>query len=213
MWRTTFFLPLILILIYNPCFSEQRTNRGVWNRIEVGTNLIPLIDSSTLKFDNLMLKYYYDASHSKAFRLNWKYSNTTLDFFNNDSVFYKAKYRFEAGHLWQYNIKEKVDFYQAVDFGYDHFAARTFSSHYPIEPRRNVNEFGLAYSLGIKYSLGNGFSLSIETSLRALLWIYYDNYGRQYGYNGMPPQIFDRYIYFTFINYYPIKYLTINYKF
>ena len=212
MWKTSLMLMFALMLVFHPCFSEPKTSSGVWNRIELGTNLIPLIDSSTLKFDNLMLKYYYDASHSKAFRLNWKYSDVSLDFYAKQSLLHKAKHCFEVGHVWRYNLKEKVGFFQAVDIGLNN-TTNTSSSHGTFtlfDRKHNINTISLSYSLGIKYCLGRGFSIELETSLMALLKVYY--YGG-YDLNIEPPKYNKRFICFGEADYFPLKHLTINYKF
>jgi hypothetical protein len=68
--KTQFFILTLLLLWGTHAQPQERPAGDFFKRIEVGTNILPLIDSTTLRFDNLQIKYYYGKHRNNAFRLS-----------------------------------------------------------------------------------------------------------------------------------------------
>ena len=204
------YLLALFIFLASHVHAKNRVNEKFWERVEIGTNVIPMVDSITLKPSNLMVKYFYDRNMNRAFRVNLFSDNVEIDpgirlnYINN-----YATYSLEIGHLWYYTLNDKVKLYQAADLEYDNF---TNSLYITDEPDHiwHWNKFYLNYSLGVRYNVYKKISLELETRFRMGVYKSYTNYYyTQEGICIYTPQNNSR----LYLNYYPVHSININYKF
>jgi hypothetical protein len=211
MKATIRFCSVLLFLALAPGgFAKDPLNRDFWQRIEIGTNLIPLVDSTTLKFDNLMVKYYYGKDMDKAIRINLIKSN--IDFNKVNVPYQFAKHHFELGHLWYYSLNEKVRLYQSFDIEY---CNGTNSSYFDVIKNsiKNHNDVFGSYSIGIKYNIYKNLNIELETRARLGARIIYQSYNYDYV-DGQKVHIYNPTLdCFYYFYYFPLKCFTINYKF
>ncbi|HNW51216.1 MAG TPA: hypothetical protein PKH79_09045 [Prolixibacteraceae bacterium] len=195
--------PIILLwvglLAMLTSYSQTKSLPKFWERIEVGTNLIPMVDSLTLKFDNLQVKYFYGKDQCQAVRASLIIAKT--DFYKAGASGFNitSRYNFEIGHTWYYRLNDKVKLYQAADI--ENF----FSSN----GKPLYNTFFACYSLGIKYQFYKNFSLELETRAKFGIDLIYPNIIYE---NGVPinKPHYEAFYHFLFM---PIKFINLNYRF
>lgn len=206
--------PIILIwvglLFMLTSYSQTKAPPQFWERIEVGTNLIPIVDSLTLKFDNLQVKYFYDKDQNRAVRLNIFKNGGYLDPTNwNHTWHNSANYKIEVGHMWYYSLKENVKLYQAADLCYYNMTDSWYLNLEGFEDDiRNSNTCYANYSLGLKLKIYKALSLEFDTRFQVGVWIYYQNYYYQGTQSIHKPQTHETF----YFNYFPLHCLTLNYK-
>lgn len=206
MKRKTIFLMWVGLLAMLTSYSQTKVLPKFWERIEVGTNLIPMADSLTLQPSNLMVKYYYGKNHDNAFRVNLILSDVQLH--PAGCVNFDATHLLQLGHVWYYNLREHIKLYQAVDLEYSNDACGAYIKNSK-DDIFNRNEILACYTLGIRYEFLKNFSLEFETRAKAGLTVYYQNHQTINGVEVFKPA----YSYFYDFYYRPINSLTINYKF
>ena len=181
-------------------YSQTKVLPKFWERIEVGTNLIPMVDSLTLQPTNLMVKYYYGKNHDNAFRINLFVNNAEF------SSVYNGRYHIQLGHVWYYNYKPKISLYFATDLEYINYSS---SDYYYRDDNYiyHANNLHAYLTGGIKYQFYKNFSLELETALKISSVNTFSNHQLT---DNMPGEFKTNYVLF---NYKPINYLTFNYKF
>ena len=203
------YLLALFIFLASHVHAKNRVNEKFWERVEIGTNVIPMVDSITLKPSNLMVKYFYDRDMNRAFRVNLFSDNVVINPGNGfDIVLNDARYSLEIGHLWYYPLSEKVKLYQATDLKYYNFTYSWYDSYGPNQIRHS-NTFYLNYSLGVRYNVYKKISVELETRLSMGIFRFHSNYYTQNGINIYTPQNNSLF----YLNYYPIHCITINYRF
>lgn len=187
-------------------FGKDNTLPQFWRRVEVGTNIIPLIDSTSLNFDNLMLKYYYNTEQSRAFRINMFWND--MFYIKKESMQnYQSNYHFKIGHVNYYKFKPNLNMLLAFDFEYENYSYRVGSK--PASILRN-NNFFLNISGGVKYQFYKNWNIEFETAIIAGVNEQFKNYYSDI--NGTTIFQDMRHNYFRFL-YKPINNFTLNYKF
>ena len=213
---------ICLLLLGLNGFGKDNTLPQFWKRVEVGTNIIPLIDSTSLNFDNLMLKYYYNTEQSRAFRINLFLNDLYIGTGSPEN--YVSKYHFELGHVWYYNLNQKINFLYALDFSYKNNTNRWYNILFSGTNTTNnpegttpqtrdaiyhYNEYTLKNSAGLKFQIFKNLNIEFESSLLLGFDEYFTNY----------QDINNTHYYVNSRNYYlrckikPLSTLTLNYKF
>jgi len=207
---------LIVCAVFLGCtsrgFAQEKKASGFWKNVEVGTNLIPMVDSLTLQPSNLQLKYYYGKHHDNAFRVNLFFNDIYLEDVKSHSPKYLSDVSIQIGHLWYKQFKPKLDLFCAIDFKFSNNSNNIFPNKSTNEVSYIFHRFNKYYfylSGGIKYNVYKNLSLELETSTSIALQRYYSNSTETdnvENVNSFYSNVFHW-------NYYPINCLTINYQF
>jgi hypothetical protein len=198
--RKTIFLMWVGLLAMLTSYSQTKVLPKFWERIEVGTNLIPMADSLTLQPSNLMVKYYYGKKMDKAFRVNLFFNDFSYENQGMQPFLFRSNLSFEIGHVWYYPTRPKLYVYDAIDIKYAQVKNILYLSTF------SYNEFSANFSAGIKYCIIQNISLEFESSI-------------QFGLQRFPAlsmnnntDIKSQLNYYS-IRYYPINCLTFNLNF
>jgi hypothetical protein len=212
--KTQFFILTLLLLWATHAQPQERPAGDFFKRIEVGTNILPLIDSTTLRFDNLQIKYYYGKHRNNAFRLSLLPGSFMIQDPSKDwsSFIYRARVKLQAGHIWYYKLNEKVRVYNAIDVEFSNSSNSSYANHITHLPYMisRWNEYAVLISPGIKYNFYKNFSLEVETTLYLYLQRYFTNF--RYHEGVLTKSNTDNINYYNF-KYEPLRCLTLNYKF
>ncbi len=204
-YKSKFMASICLLLLCLSGFGKDNTLSRFWNRVEVGTNIIPLIDSNTLNFENLMLKYYYNTEQSRAIRVNMYWSDIYYIRETGRQQF-QSNSHFRIGHVNYYKFKPSINILMAYDFEYENYSYRVGSNPVSIYRR---NKYYFHASGGFKYQFYKNWNIEFETTIITGLDQLFQNYQNV---NGVSVFIDNYNNYFRFY-YKPINTLTLNYKF
>jgi hypothetical protein len=214
--KTQFFILTLLLLWATHAQPQERPAGDFFKRIEVGTNILPLIDSTTLRFDNLQIKYFYGKHRNNAFRLSLLPGSfmfaSSGNYTFSSSFIYRSRFSIQAGHIWYYKLNEKVRVYNAIDVEFSNSSNNSYSddiTHLPYRISR-WNEYAILISPGIKYNFYKNFSLEVETTLLLFFEQYYSNFRYHEGVYTKTNTNKNNYVN---VNYIPLRCLTLNYKF
>lgn len=206
--RKAIFLMWVGLLAMLTSYSQTKVLPKFWERIEVGTNLIPMVDSLTLQPSNLMVKYYYGKNHDNAFRVNLLYNDFTVEVEKgpNASPHYLSKVSVEIGHMWSYSLLTNVYLYHAIDLKFTNSSNNVYYTD-RFDHIYHWNEYYTNLSAGVKYNFYKKLSIELETTLSFGLQRFFKNYSVTYN------AYQQYYINYYKLRYYPINCLTLNYNF